>query len=75
MTTPRRRIVRPAPPINPVQERQQQIERLRLGLTQARTALGRWQTRLKRAFTTTQKYQKTITRIEKHIARLEVSQP
>jgi lipid II:glycine glycyltransferase (peptidoglycan interpeptide bridge formation enzyme) len=72
MPNARRCIVRPAPsPVLSNQQRDHQIEKLRTRLSQERTSLARWQTRLKRAFTTVEKHQKRIGRLERQIAFLE----
>ena len=71
MATPRRRLIRPAvvPAADP--QRQPKIQRLRNRLEHERTTLARWQTKLKRAFNTVEKCQKSITRIERQLAQLE----
>jgi hypothetical protein len=72
MPNARRCIVRPAPsPTLSDQQRNHQIEKLRTRLGHERASLARWQTRLKRAFTTVEKHQKRISRIERQIAFLE----
>jgi hypothetical protein len=71
MPNARRCIVRPAPSPVTNQHRDHQIEKLRTRLAGARTSLARWQTRLKRAFTTVEKHQKRILRLERQIAFLE----
>jgi len=72
MTTPRRRIVRPReiPPLPDVQ-RQRQLQRLRSRLERERFGLVRWLARLRRAFHSFEKYQTTISRLERQITRLE----
>ena len=70
MSTPRRRLIRPAPaPTNP--NRPRQIQKLRERLDHQRSTLARWQTKLKRAFNTVEKCQKAISRIERQLARVE----
>jgi hypothetical protein len=71
MSTPRRRLVRPeAPPARrPNPERR--VHKLRARLEAERAALARWQVKLRRAFTTVDKRQRAIARIERELARLE----
>lgn len=72
MSTPRRRLIRPAassPATGPQRERR--VHKLRARLDRERTALTRWQKRLKRAFNATAKCQQKIIRIERELARLE----
>ena len=71
MPNARRCIVRPAPSPANNQHRDHQIEKLRNRLGVERASLARWQTRLKRAFTTVEKHQKRISRVERQIAFLE----
>jgi hypothetical protein len=72
MSTPRRRLVRPAVVVAPTsQQRQRRAQQLRGRLTQDRTSLGRWMSRLKRAFHSMEKLQVRIARIERQITRLE----
>jgi len=71
MANPRRCIIRPAPTPPTSQQRQQQLQKLRSRIDHERSSLGRWQTRLKRAFTTVEKHQKRIARLERQIAFLE----
>ncbi|MGE3407551.1 MAG: hypothetical protein AB7I37_12100 [Pirellulales bacterium] len=69
MTTARRRIVRPAaepPPAHAVQ-----IAKLRQSLAAERVLLGRWVTRLKRAFHSFEKIQGRIARFERRLRNLE----
>lgn len=69
---PRRSILRVAqPPPAPRLRSQRQLQRLRDRLQSARSALVRWQTRLKRAFNTVEKHQKQIIRLERQLARVE----
>jgi hypothetical protein len=70
MANARRCIVRPAPTLT-TDHRQHQLHKLRTRLAGERTSLARWQTRLKRAFTTVEKHQKRILRLERQIAFLE----
>ena len=69
MSVPRRRIVRP-PAQQPNPNNHARLQKLRVRLERERSALLRWQARLKRAFNTVQKTQARITRLERHIARL-----
>jgi len=71
MTTPRRRVVRPAAaPVVPAVDRRR-IERLRSRLAAERAALERWPTRFRRACTTVAKTQHRITRAERQLRQLE----
>jgi len=72
MSVPRRRLIRP--PVVPDQANQQhqrKVQKLRDRLAHERAALTRWQTRLKRAFNSTQKCQQEIARIERQLTNLE----
>jgi hypothetical protein len=72
MSNGRRRIVRPpaaAPAPDP--KRTRRLQRLRDRLEEERAALGRWTTRLKRAFHAVERGQRNSTRLERTIARLE----
>ncbi len=70
--TPRRRIIRPEPPPTPLrQSRDGQAQKLRSRLEKERVSLARWMSRLKRAFNTVMKTQRTITRLEKLLSRTE----
>ena len=72
MTTPRRRLIRPAlPPASPRPQPDHQTQKLRSRLEKERTALARWMSKLKRAFNTVQKLQQCIVRIERRITHLE----
>ena len=74
MSTPRRRLVRPAlAPLPPEPRDQRRIQKLRAQLDHERAALARWQKRLRRAFTTVEKLQAKVARIERNIAQLEGS--
>jgi len=74
MSTPRRRIVRPARQANPtVQQRQRRAQRLRGRLVEDRTALARWMSRLKRAFHAVEKLQQRVARLDRQLASLEES--
>ena len=72
MTAPRRRLVRPPSTSSPTQpQRPQALPKARARLTQARNALARWMTRLKRAFNAVMKEQRAIARLERQIRTLE----
>lgn len=71
MSTPRRRILRSSS--NGEVENQQlqrQIEKLRTALAKERESLTRWQRRMRRAYTTVQKTQARITRLERQLTKL-----
>jgi hypothetical protein len=73
MATPSRRIVRPqvtVPPPPPDPERQRKAQSLRTQLERERTALVRWQRRLRRAFNAASKHEKSVNRLEKQLNRL-----
>jgi hypothetical protein len=70
----RRRLIRPR--INtspPSPNRDRAIQKLRVRLEQERKALARWQKRLKRAFNTVTRLQKSIARTERQLAKKEDS--
>jgi hypothetical protein len=73
MSSPRRRIVRVVPANNNNNNgaRPRQAERLRRRLHSERQALARWLVRLRRAFNTFTKLQKSITRMERQLTGLE----
>jgi len=72
MSTPRRRIVRPALATDQTeQQRQRRALRLRGRLVDDRTALARWMSRLKRAFHAVEKLQQRVARLDRQIATLE----
>jgi hypothetical protein len=72
MTTPRRRLVRPAPAAPPTDPRQQRrAQQLRADLERERAALARWMARLRRAFRAAEKCQRRITAFEKRLRQLE----
>jgi len=72
MSTPRRRIVRPARQAEPsVQQRQRRAQALRGRLASDRAALARWVSRLKRAFHAMERLQARVARSERQIAVLE----
>jgi hypothetical protein len=47
------------------------VQKLRVRLEQERRALGRWLTRLKRAFHAFEQHQRKVAQLERQIARLE----
>ena len=69
MTTPRRRLIRPAPPSQP--DNSQQVQKLRAKLENERRGLARWLSRLRRAFTAMDKHSQRIARIERQITKLQ----
>ena len=72
MTAPRRRLVRPLANSSPTQpQRPQALQRARARLEQARNALARWMTRLKRSFHAVDKQQRAVARLERQIRTLE----
>jgi septal ring factor EnvC (AmiA/AmiB activator) len=74
MSTPRRRLVRPALAPSPPEPRdQRRIQKLRSQLEHERAALARWQKRFRRAFNSVEKLQAKVARIERTITRLEDS--
>ena len=70
MVTPRRNIVRPVSSSTAVTS-QRQVQRLRARLDRERIALARWQTRLRRAFNSVEKHQRSSARLERKIAHME----
>jgi hypothetical protein len=72
MTTPRRRVLRPASPSATDLDRRNAaaIRRRETKLTGDQISLRRWMKRLKRAFTAVDKLQLRINRTEKQIALL-----
>ena len=74
MSTPRRRILRPARATAAVQPRHHlQVEKRRSRLQRERAALSKWMTRLRRAFHAVEKQQRRISGLERQLARLEQS--
>jgi hypothetical protein len=72
MSTPRRRLVRPAPATASRRPHSdQQVQKLRARLTAERAALARWMTRLKPAFHTVERTQVRIVRLERRLAQEE----
>ena len=73
MSTPRRQIIRAGPATAvATQQQQRKADQLRSRLDHERISLARWQTRLKRAFTSVEKHQKRIARLERQITQVEV---
>ena len=72
MSVPRRRLLRsPAPPAPNDQIRVHRLQRLRAQLEKERSALARWQKRLRRAFNATEAHQRRVARIERQLAQVE----
>jgi hypothetical protein len=66
MTTPRRRVLRPAPVVAPAQAAR--IERWRKQLQADQQAFGRWMAKLKRSVTTLDRLQARISRLKRQLA-------
>jgi hypothetical protein len=74
MSTPRRRLVRPATVAAPsALQLQHRAVALRSRLARAREGLGRWMSRLKRAFHSMEKLQSRVACLERQINRVEES--
>jgi septal ring factor EnvC (AmiA/AmiB activator) len=72
LSTPRRQIVRTvAPATSAAANQHRQLQKLRGRLDHERQALARWQARLRRAFTATEKHQRQIARLERQITKWE----
>jgi hypothetical protein len=71
MSVPRRRLIRPALAPAPDPNRPRKIQKLRERLDHERTALVRWQSKLKRAFNSVERYQRSVSRVEHKITQLE----
>lgn len=72
MAVPRRRLLRAPPsPVPNDQARSRRLQRLRARLERERSALVRWQKRLRRAFKATETHQFRIARIERQLAQTE----
>lgn len=70
MTTPRRRLLRPAPPVDDADiRRNRQRERQTARLDQERAGFDRWMTLLRRACREVAKRQKCIARLERVLSR------
>ena len=72
-TTPRRRVIRPPRPVTDDTLRQRKLATRRTRLQLEQQSLSRWMSRLKRSFHAVEKQQKTVSRLEREIARLENS--
>ncbi len=70
MTTPRRRLIRPATSSGPA-DHSPQVQKLRARLESERIGLARWMSKLRRAFNALDKHQQRIARIERTISKLE----
>ena len=69
MSTPRRRVLRPAHAISAVDVRQQARQQKRQEqVARERASLDRWMARLKRAFHAVEKQQNRIARLERQLA-------
>jgi hypothetical protein len=72
MSTPRRRIVRPASPTDPAaQRRQRRVQKLRGWLVEDRSALDRRMSRLRRAFHAVERLQQRVARLDRQLSSLE----
>ena len=72
-TTPRRRVLRPTGESPDDPTRQRSLHKKRARLQDEQQSLLRWMSRLKRAFHAVEKQQRTITRLERDLSRLEAS--
>ena len=72
-TTPRRRVLRPTRESPDDPTRQRSLHKKRARLQDEQQSLLRWMSRLKRAFHAVEKQQRTITRLERDLSRLEAS--
>ena len=72
-TTPRRRVLRPPRPAVEDPQRQQKLAAKRVQLHKEQQSLGRWMSRLKRAFHAVEKQQGRVARLERQIASLDRS--
>ena len=72
-TTPRRRVIRPPRPATDDTLRQRKVAVRRTRLQTEQQSLTRWMVRLRRAFHAVEKQQKTVSRLEREIDRLENS--
>ncbi|MHB1425762.1 MAG: hypothetical protein ACYC3I_21550 [Gemmataceae bacterium] len=71
MTTPRRRIVRPAAASTSRPQADRRLAQLRTRLEKERLSLARWMRRLKRAFHSVERLQLRIARLERQMARCQ----
>lgn len=70
MTNPRRRLLRPAPPVDDSDvRRERQRQRQAARLDQERAGLERWMTRLRRACREVAKRQERMARLERILSR------
>jgi hypothetical protein len=69
MTTPRRRLIRPAAPVP--SDHSLQLQKLRARLEENRRGLTRWLSKLRRAFNAMDKHNRRIARLERQITHLE----
>jgi hypothetical protein len=69
MTTPRRRLVRPAPPVR--QQHPRLLQRRQSALEKERAFLARWTARLRFAFHAFERCQRKVARLEKQIRQME----
>jgi hypothetical protein len=70
----RGRLIRPSvdnTPPNPSPNRERRLQKLRARLEQDLAALARWQKRLKRAFNTVTRLQRSIARTERQLTPTE----
>lgn len=70
-TPPRRRVLRPVRPTAEDPQRQQKLVAKREQLHKEQQTLGRWMSRLKRAFHAVERQQRRVSHLERVIARLE----
>ena len=70
-TPPRRRVLRPVRPAAEDPQRQQKLAAKREQLDKEQQTLGRWMTRLKRAFHAVEKQQRRVASLQRTIARLD----
>jgi hypothetical protein len=71
MTTPRRRVLRPATTITENERRNQSaVRRYEAKLAAEQVSLRRWMKRLKRSFTAVDKLQRSIVRLQKKLGGL-----
>jgi exonuclease VII small subunit len=71
MTTPRRRLIRPALVPAPVASTSARLQKLRERLEKEQVALARWVTKLRRSFHAFERCQRSVARIERQITQLE----
>jgi lipid II:glycine glycyltransferase (peptidoglycan interpeptide bridge formation enzyme) len=74
MTVPRRRVIRPIPSQVPTKpQHPQRFQKLQARLEREQHTLTRWMAKLKRAFHAVEKGQQCVARLQRQIARMEVS--